>query len=300
MTKTFRRCTAIALAFAGLFAASAQAETVFSTTSQPGDPVGDGQSAVYTDADSSMTFDADAQSIRLSVSRGDDHWYVSLGAPPERKFEVGRYYNAEHPTLRTGRAPFVYMANAGRRCDDLWGELHIQQIEYDRQGRVAALEATVLQRCESDSAPVLAAVIRHNVAQYSLKYVSGGDDPVGLGQQKSYFNDTTVFGLNGEPTYMSMNVSGQRDLWRIKLRPPAGGVIRPATWPIGTETSAMFTFDRPNNTGTRCGWISGGQVQVKGVRYDPLDGRMTGIHLDFEQFCDGADKPLTGTLRYGM
>ncbi|RDZ28908.1 hypothetical protein [Lysobacter silvisoli] len=298
MTKTFRRCTAIALAFAGLFAVSAQAETVFSTTSQDGDPVGLGQSAVFTDTDSAMTFEGDAHSIRMTVARDDDHWYVSLGAPTQRRFEVGRYYHAEHPTLRTGRAPFVYMANTGRRCNDLWGEIHIQQVEYDRQGRIAALEATVLQRCDNATAPVLAAVIRHNVAPYSLKFVSGGDDPVGLGQQKTYLGDTSTFALNGDTGYMHLTVSGQRDVWRIDLMPSPGTAIQPGTWPIGTTTGPMFMFDRP--TGGRCSWISGGQVEVKGVRYDSLDGRMTGIHLEFQQFCDGADKPLTGTVRYGM
>ncbi|KRD40120.1 MULTISPECIES: hypothetical protein [unclassified Lysobacter] len=298
MTKMFRRCTTAALAFAGLFAASAHADTVFAVHSQAGDPVGAGQSAVYTDADSTMTMEADAHSIRLTVARGDDHWYVSVGAPTQRKFELGRYYDAEHPTLRTGRAPYVYMANGGRRCDDLWGEIHIQQLELDRQGRVAALEATVLQRCGSASAPVLAAVIRHNVAPYSVKLDSGGDDPVGQGLQKSYFGDTSTFHLLGESNYMDFTVSGQRDVWRAKLRPPVGGVLQPGTWPIGTDTSALFVFDRPSQG--RCSWISGGQVEVKGVRYDPLNGRLIGIHVDFEQFCDGADKPLRGSIRYGL
>lgn len=298
MTKTFRRCTATALAFAALFAASAQAETVFSTTSQPGDPVGDGQSAVYTDADSSITVDASAHSIRVMVSRGDDYWYVSMAPPPQRRFEVGRYYDAENPTRRTGRAPYVYLSNNGRRCDDAWGEIRIQQLELDANDQVVALEATVLQRCDSATAPVLAAVIRHNVPPLSLRVDSDPGDYVGQGLQKSYFGDTSTFQLWGGAQWMDLTVSGQRDVWRASLFAPDGGALQTGTWAIGDSAPAggpRFAFERPTRP---CPRVSGGTLQIKALEFDPVDGQMTAIHAEFEQRCDGASEALRGTLRY--
>lgn len=297
MTKFHTQAIAAALAFAGFLAAPAQAATVFSTYSQPGDPIGEGQSAVYTDSDSTLSLDADARSIRLSVSRGDDSWYVSLGAPRERKFEVGRYYDAENPTRRTGRAPYVYLASNGRRCDDAWGEIHIQQLQLDADERVVALEATVLQHCDSASAPVLAAVIRHNVAPLSLKIDSDPGDVVGEGLQKSYYGDTSVFELWGGGQSAMLNVHGQRDYWRASLFAPYGQILQVGTYPIGDAApagSAVFVFERPSRP---CMRVSSGTLQILAVEYDP-DGVITALHADFVQHCDGAAEAVRGTIRY--
>ncbi|NUO76397.1 MAG: hypothetical protein HOQ32_10315 [Lysobacter sp.] len=299
MTKFHPTCFAAALAFASVVAAPAQAATLFSTTSQPGDPVGLGQSAVYTDADASLTLDADARSIRLMVSRDDDSWYVSLGAPRDRKFEVGRYYDAENPTRRTGRAPYVYLANNGRRCDDAWGEIHIQQLELDADERVVALEATVLQHCNSADAPVLAAVIRHNVEPLSLKIDSDPGDVVGEGLQKSYYGDTSVFELWGGGQSAMFNAHGQRDYWRASLFAPYGQTLQVGTYAIGDTApagSAVFVFERPSRP---CMRVSSGTLRIEAVEYDP-DGVITGLHAQFEQHCDGAAEALRGTIRYRL
>lgn len=294
-----RRSGATILAAACVAAApSAIAATVFSYTSQPGDPVGLGESQVYTEADAALELSGDSRHLILRVDRGSDSWYVSLGAPLEQKFEVRRFYDAENPTRRTGRAPYVYLGNNGRRCDEAWGEIHVQQFRTDEADRIVAFEATVLQRCGAAAAPVLAAVIRHNVEPLSLRLQADPGDYVGQGIDKAYAGDTSVFQLWGSRDYASYSASGQHDRWSAQLLPPTGATLQVGSYPIAETpdaTHAGFRFERPER---RCPQISGGRLEIKSVRFDPDSGEMTGLHAEFVQHCQGASEALRGTLRY--
>jgi len=294
-----RRSGALVIAAACVAAApAATAATVFSYTSQPGDPVGLGESQVYTEADATLSFSGDSRHAVLRVERGSDSWYVSLGAPLEQKFEVRRFYDAESPTRRTGRAPYVHLDNNGRRCSELWGEIHVQQLRTDEEDRIVAFEATVLQRCGAASAPVLAAVIRHNVEPLSLRLQADPGDYVGQGIDEAYAGDTSVFQLWGNREGARYSASGQHEFWNAELLPPTGAALQVGIYPIAETpdaTHAGFRFERPER---RCPQISGGQLEIKSVRFDPASGEMTGLHAEFVQHCEGASDALRGTLRY--
>ncbi|ALN80156.1 hypothetical protein LA76x_2013 [Lysobacter antibioticus] len=293
------RCAGIALAAAAALAApAASAATVFSFTSQAGDSVGLGESKVYTEADSTISLSGDSRHIIVRVEDGSDNWYVSLGAPVDQKFEVRRFLDAENPTRRTGRAPYVYLANNGRRCDDAWGEIRIQQFETDADDNITALEATVLQHCDSATAPVLAAVIRHNVEPLSLKLDGDPGDFVGEGIDKTYYGDTTLFQLWGDAQGAGYTASGSRDRWSAELYPPVGQALHVGTYAIAETADAShagFRFERPTR---RCPQISGGTLELKAVEFDPATGAMTGLHAEFVQRCDGSSEALRGTIRY--
>lgn len=293
------RYAGIALALGGVLAApTALAGTVFSFVSLPGDPIGLGESKTYTDADATLSVSGDSRHAIVRVERGDDNWYISLGAPPEQAFQVRRYADAENPTRRTGRAPYVYLSTNGRRCNDAWGEIRIRQFATDASDRIAALEAAVLQHCEAADAPVLAGVIRYNTAPLSLALDSDAGDYVGQGLRKDYYGDTSVFQLWGSAQGLAYTASGQRDRWSAELLPPLGQALRVGTFPIAEAadaTRAGFRFENPSR---RCPRISSGSVQIHSVQFDPGDGSVKALHAQFVQRCDGSSEELRGTIRY--
>ncbi|MGO1071586.1 hypothetical protein [Lysobacter sp. CA199] len=288
---------ALALASA-LIAPTALADTLFSFSSQPGDPIGLGESKTYTEADATLSVDGDSRHAIVRVEQGSDQWYISLGAPPAQSFQLQRYPEAENPTRRTGRAPYVYLSTNGRRCNDAWGEIRIRQFATDASDRITALEALVLQRCEAAEAPVLAGVIRYNTAPLSLALDSDPGDYVGQGLNKDYYGDSSVFQLWGSAQGLGYTASGRRDRWSAELLPPLGQALRVGTFPIAEAADAVhagFRFERPDR---RCPRISGGSLQIQSIQFDPGDGSVKALHAQFVQRCDGSSEELRGTIRY--
>lgn len=296
MIKCLTTCMTVVLT---MFAAPATlASTVFSVAGEPGEPIGLGETKTYTDADSELSISGDSRHVIVRVDRDSDSWYVSLGAPNEQKFEARRFLDAENPTRRTGRAPYVYLSSNGRRCDDAWGEINIRQFRTDAADNLVAFEAAIVQRCNAADAPVLAAVIRHNTQPLSLRLDGDAGDYVGQGIAKTYYGDTSLFQLWGNNQALGFIASGQRDRWSAEIYPPSGQTLAVGLYPIAETsdaTHAGFRFERPTR---RCASISGGSLEVKSIEFDPVDGGVKALHAEFVQRCDGASEALRGTIRY--
>ncbi len=299
MQHALRGRTRLVLAVAALMASPlASAATVFSVSSQPGDPVGLGESRVYTDADATLSIEGGERNLILRAEQGVDQWYLSLGAPVEQVFQPRRFAEAEHPTRRSGRAPYLFVSRNGQHCDPLWGEIQVRQFRTDAQGRIEAVEAAVVQRCHRADAPLLAAVIRHNTQPLSLRVDSQAGDYVGEGLQRTYYGDTSLFQLWGDRQALGYTASGRRDRWSAELYAPTGQALAVGRYAIAETPDAQhagFRFERPER---RCPAITGGSVEIKAIGFDPDTGAVQSLHAEFVQYCQGATQALRGTLRY--
>ncbi|MGH8080898.1 MAG: hypothetical protein ACREP7_10000 [Lysobacter sp.] len=298
MTEFLLKCSALTLALAGLTAApSAFADTLYSYASEPGDYIGAGQSKLYTSADAKIEVVGNAQALTMNVNAGNDRWSIDLAAPRGQSLQPGRYYFAERASFRTGRSPGIDIGGNGRGCNRTWGSVYIQQIEFDAAGKVAALEASAMQRCERENAPLLTGVLRYNAQPLSLSLNSDVGDYVGQGVKKDYAGDTSTFLLQGSDTYLVYMASGQRDSWTAILQPPTGQRLRPGTYPIARFADANNVgFDFSGN-GRGCNRISG-TVQIRAVEADPVSGLVTRLAADFEQHCEAGTTALRGSLHY--
>ncbi|SDY28133.1 hypothetical protein SAMN04487939_101617 [Lysobacter sp. yr284] len=298
MTRLSTMCGALALAIAGLAAApSALAETSYSFASETGDYIGQGQSRTYTGADANIAVSGNAQALQMSVSRGSDNWRIELSAPRGQRLQPGRYYFAERSAFRTGRSPGIDIDGNGRGCGNAWGSVYIQQIEFGADDAVTALEATGLQRCERENAPLLTAKLRYNAPPLSLALDSDAGDYIGRGLRKDYAGDTSTFAVSGNDGYLIYSVSGQRDSWSAILRPPTGQTLGVGTYPISRFGDAnSFGFDFAGN-GRGCNRVAG-SIAIKAVEVDPLTRLVTGLSADFEQRCEAGSTALRGSLRY--
>ncbi|MEI2430514.1 hypothetical protein RDV84_16350 [Lysobacter yananisis] len=298
MTRLSTMCGALALAIAGLAAApSALAETSYSFASEAGDYIGQGQSKTYTGADSTIAVSGNAQALQMSVNRGNDNWRIELSAPRGQRLQPGRYYFAERSAFRTGRSPGIDIGGNGRGCGSTWGSVYIQQIEFGANDAVTALEATGLQRCELENAPLLTAKLRYNVQPLSLALDSDAGDYIGRGLRKDYAGDTSTFAVSGNAGYLIYNVSGQRDSWSAILRPPTGQTLGVGTYPIsrfGDANSVGFDFA---GNGRGCNRVAG-SIAIKAVEVDPVSRMVTGLSADFEQRCEAGSTALRGSIRY--
>ena len=298
MTRLTTMGRALALAVAGLAAApAALAETSYSFVSETGDYIGQGQTRAYTSNDSTISVSGNAQQLQMSVSKGNDYWYAELSAPRGQRLQPGRYYFAERSAFRSGRSPGIDIDGNGRGCNRIWGSVYIQQIEFGANDAVTALEATGLQRCERDNAPLLTATLRYNAQPLSLSLNSDVGDYVGQGVRKDYAGDTSTFAVSGNDGYLIYNASGQRDSWSAILRPPTGQTLRPGTYPISRFGDAnSFGFDFSGN-GRGCNRVSG-TVTIQAVDVDPATRLVTGLAADFEQHCEAGATALRGSIRY--
>lgn len=298
MTRLSTMCGALALAVAGLSAApAALAETSYSFVSETGDYIGQGQTRGYTAANAQIAVSGNGQDLSMSVRAGNEDWRIQLAAPRGQTFQAGRYYLAERAAFRTGRSPGIDIGGNGRGCNEAWGSVYIRQIKYAAGSAIAALDATALQRCGGETAPLLTAQLRYNVQPLSLALDSEVGDYIGRGLRKDYAGDTSTFAVSGSDSYLIYTASGQRDSWMAILRPPSGQTLQPGSWPITRfGDGGTFGFDFGGN-GRGCNRVSG-TVQVHAVDVDPATRMVTGLSADFEQRCEAGATALRGSIRY--
>lgn len=298
MTQLSTMCGALALVIAGLAAAPcASADALYSYTSEPGDYIGAGQSKVYTSAEASIGVTGTAQSLVMSVNSGVDRWRIDLAAPRGQSFQPGRYYFAERSSFRTGRSPGVDIDGNGRGCNRTWGSVYIQQIEFNADGQIVALEATAQQRCERENAPLLTGVLRYNVQPLRLSLKSDTGDYIGQGIAKDYAGDTSTFLLQGSDRYLIYRASGQRDDWTAILQAPTNQRLQPGTYPIARFADANHLGLDFGGNGRGCNRVSG-TATIHEIQADPVSGLVSRLVADFEQHCETGTPALRGSIRY--
>lgn len=276
-----------------------RAQTVFSYSSTPGDYIGQGKTQAFTPDNATFALSGNGESIDISVNGNDGSWWsINLGAPAGTKLEPGYYVNAERTPFRTGRSAGVDVSGNGRGCNEIYAELGVRQVAFDGAGNIASFEASFIQRCESATAPPMAGVIRYKAAKLSLALDSDPGDYIGLGVDKSYYGDTSIFGLTGTSSYLQYSASGQRDWWYASIAAPTGQILKPGRYSIARFADSnhagldFFGDGRGCNTTT-------GVLDVKRVVIDQ-EGAVRKLYATFVQHCEGAGPALKGVIHYGL
>lgn len=274
------------------------AASIFSYSSNAGDYIGQGKSAVLTEANAAFGVRGNKDRVALTIDGATgEYWRITITPPLGGVLAPGIYSNAERSPFKTGRSPGLDVSSTGRGCSEIWGKVTVRQISFDAAGNVDQLEATFLQRCESSKAPALAGVISYNAAPLSLKLNSGDDDYVAGGVDKTYYNDTSVFVLSGTPSRFQYAASGLRDDWSASIAAPSGKTLVPGRYSIrrfADSTNAGFDF---YGNGRGCN-STRGTLNVRTIEQD-AGGNVTKLYADFEQYCDANTTPLRGTIHFG-
>ncbi|MBB4732448.1 hypothetical protein [Xanthomonas arboricola] len=289
---------AVGLGGIGLSVACSAA-SIFSYSSNAGDYIGQGKSAVLTDANAAFGLRGTKDRITFTVdATSGESWFIRISAPIGGVLAPGIYASAERSSFKTGRSTGLDASSTGRGCNEVWGKFTIRQISFDAAGNVDKLEATFLQRCEQSKAPALAGVISYNAPPLSLKLTSGSDDYVGRGVGKMYYNDTSIFVLDGDASYLRYLASGLRDDWSASIVAPVGKTLVPgrySTRRFADSTHAGLDF---SGNGRGCN-ENRGTLNVRAIEKD-AQANVVKLYADFEQYCDNRTTPLRGTIHFGI
>ena len=159
--------------------AMAEAETYFSYASQPGDYIGQGQTATLT-APTQFAIGGTAGSVSFSADTGTEWWDVTLAAPRGQQLTTGIYENA-------ARAPFneyqpgLSVSSTGRGCNTTKGRFTVFAISADTSGRITSLDAEFTQFCEGGAA-ALTGVVKY-AAPYVVPIVLTSSNPSTVADQ---------------------------------------------------------------------------------------------------------------------
>ena len=196
------------------------AVTKYSFTSQAGDYIGQGASATYTSSRSTISVYGDAGYVRFRASTADESWDVVLAAPAGEQLHPGVHRNAERAPVRTGRSPGLEVSGDGRRCNEVYGQFSVNQIETNVSGAITVLDATYTQHCENADAPALKGVLKYRAYPLSYAYTSDAGDYIGQGRSQTHQGATSTFALRGYGDGVQYDVSGERKYWTALLTPP--------------------------------------------------------------------------------
>jgi Big-like domain-containing protein len=159
--------------------AMAETETYFSYASQPGDYIGQGQTATLT-APTQFAIGGTAGSVSFSADTGTEWWDVTLAAPRGQQLTTGIYENA-------ARAPFneyqpgLSVSSTGRGCNTTKGRFTVFAISADTSGRITSLDAEFTQFCEGGAA-ALTGVVKY-AAPYVVPIVLTSSNPSTVADQ---------------------------------------------------------------------------------------------------------------------
>jgi len=124
----------------------AAAQNTISYQSEPGDPVGLGETRTFTgEVDASLN-NYDGQVLSAAAFSGGDSYLLILRPPSGQSLGVGTYENAVDYHDDPSRPRMSFIA-AGRSCAALSGQFTIHEIQADPADYVEKLRVSFEQRC---------------------------------------------------------------------------------------------------------------------------------------------------------
>ena len=276
----------------------AQAASAMTMISEPGDWVGQGITKTYASNLATFSATGDNKNLFLSIRQGSESWNIDLSPINGELLTRHNYTNAEADSSQYGRSPGLKIYGNGRGCNDIWGSFMIRQISFDVQGKLATLEAIVIQRCGSATAPRLIVSLLYNATPLSFDYESAPGDDIGRGMKKSYFGETTDFEMSGTFQALEFSVYGQHDYWHVGIQAPTGQVLKIGTYSTYRFRDSSHAGVNFRGNGRGCN-TSSGVLVVEGIRTNIL-GFITGLNAVFVQNCDSSSAPAIGTIRFHM
>lgn len=159
--------------------AMAETETYFSYASQPGDYIGQGQTATLT-APTEFTIGGTAGSLSFSADTGSESWDVTLAAPRGEQLTTGVYENAARAPFN-GTQPGLSVSSTGRGCNTTTGRFTVYAISADTSGQITSLDAEFTQFCDG-GAGALTGTVKY-AAPYVVPIVLTSSNPSTVADQ---------------------------------------------------------------------------------------------------------------------
>jgi hypothetical protein len=159
--------------------AMAETETYFSYASQPGDYIGQGQTATLT-APTALGIGGTAGSVSFSADTGSQWWDVTLAAPRGEQLTTGVYENAARAPFN-GAQPGLSVTSTGRGCNTTKGRFTVYAISADTSGQITSLDAEFTQFCDG-GAGALTGTVKY-AAPYVVPIVLTSSNPSTVADQ---------------------------------------------------------------------------------------------------------------------
>jgi hypothetical protein len=133
--------------------------TFLTIQSQPGDPVGSGQSATYTLAQAVFsTLNYSNQAVQVDVRPPSGlafSWSLKLGAAAGQTLALGTYNNASMSPVRPAGVPEMFIRSGnGVSCNTNSGTFTVLEFVVGPNGEVQRFRATFEQYCNGSTAPL--------------------------------------------------------------------------------------------------------------------------------------------------
>ncbi|MEM7050722.1 MAG: hypothetical protein AAF604_13735 [Acidobacteriota bacterium] len=176
-----------------IFSTAASAHSVtYTYDSEPGDFIGQGQSATWTDRDGTWTIGrngAGGVSFDFDQMPGPSTWSLDFAAPGGIELTIGDFPNAERFPFQAANRPGLAVSGEGRGCNTLSGEFSVSEALYDWFREPVRFSATFEQHCE-EATPAL-----NGSLEFDLEF--GGraiaDDSIVVAFQNRLY-EYTIFG----------------------------------------------------------------------------------------------------------
>ena len=155
---------ALIAATASLASVSAWAQSTLYFQSQPGDFIGQGQTATYTDIDGSFGANGGGtRRIDVAFTSVGFSWFLNFEAPEGQVLGAGMYEGATRWPFQSPTRPGLDVSGDGRGCNTSNGRFLVLEATYDVSGEVMSFAADFEQHCEGVT-PALYGAIRFNSA----------------------------------------------------------------------------------------------------------------------------------------
>lgn len=314
----------------GLMSASpARAATFLSFDSEPGDYIGQGESAFFDRNDgyfrvgqnynNGNTISVDFYDYYLG---GDNSWSLSLAAPNNTPLIAGSYEGATRFPFQNPSQPGLDFTGNGRGCNTSTGRFNVQEITYDAYNELSRFKANFEQHCEGAEPALFGQVefdrsefdadnlaklqaLTNKIQNYdtALYYFSEPGDYIGGGLEEILTPkevDFSVTNFDNHVGFSLNNFSTSQDpiWWSLNFAAPENNTLVPGSY----DRATRYPFQSPQRSGLDfsgngrgCNQL-GGRFQVLEATYNS-QGEIEQFDALFEQHCE--DELAIGPAVYG-
>ena len=299
-------------------AATGQPLAVLSYQSDPGDGIGQGQSATFEVHGGQVvaTLDVSQSELRFFIpANGGALWGLNLKAP-SGALVPRTYNNATRYPFQAAGVPGLDFSGSGRGCNELTGRFLVAEAVFSGT-EVRRFHARFEQHCEGWSSALrgqlwidVTGALPPPLPEFPpglsspttfFSYESGPGDYIGQGRSET----TTLSGMrflarqtpNRPGVSISMLSTGSPfKFWSADFSAASGDRLKPGTYAGATRhgfNSGVPGLDVSGN-GAGCNTLRGSFIVLE-ANYGP-SGEVLRFHATFEQHCEGATPALRGEI----
>lgn len=199
---------------------SADSQTfTFTYNSEPGDFIGQGNSATWTEQDGDWTARANFDNgVSFSFSQfdpGNSFWSLDFAAADEAPLVAGTYTNAQRFPFQDPGRPGLSVFGEGRGCNTLTGEFTVVDVLFDWFDVPVRFDGSLEQHCEG-AAPALFATMTYDLGFVASPALTAGNLLVSQANRLFEYTPTgtlvQAIPILGDPAAAGIEADSPRDV----------------------------------------------------------------------------------------